>query len=315
VGDAIVRPQVPLRPRVARVSRPANVAACNADALARLSADGAASDVGALGQRAELQRRCRRGLARPTRSPGGAHRRLRHETRLSSQQATYEHGPRQRNRELYTSPEHAAPWDVFLEDLDAFFRWYNEEHEHSALGGRHPADVYADDVGAGREVEPSELAFMLELQRAHLSREGVRLHRRKYFAPELAPHVKKHVEVAVWENDLRSIEVFLRGQWLATAVQQELVTEAEEERFNRVQSQRNTRMTKTMKKVNTERVAAQDARAKKARCFVAPADDEFGEPEKAVDAALERGEALPEAGIELPGDLFDVDALNGEAAA
>ncbi len=111
-------------------------------------------------------------------------------------------------------PEFVPSWSVFMEKVEARIHWYNTEHQHSALGGRTPAEVYRANSDASWHcplTEDEVITLYRPFEIRTPSRGEVRWNNNIYFHPALAElPANSKVRVAydlsdakqVWVSDL-----------------------------------------------------------------------------------------------------------------
>lgn len=96
---------------------------------------------------------------------------------------------------------------------------YNTERGHDALAGRAPLQAWCEQHTPLRQLSDEQLRLsMLISEHAHkVTKNGVRLDKVDYTAPELADKVGGEVEARFLPHDRSFIEVFQGGQWVCSA--------------------------------------------------------------------------------------------------
>jgi putative transposase len=138
-------------------------------------------------------------------------------------------GPRAADGALW-GPSERLSLVQLVDKLYAWERWYNCERPHSSLAGRPPLAAWQEDASPIVVPEPSELRrLMLADVSRTIRHNGVLFANKHYLDPggALNGRVGEVVEVRYLPHDLRSIEIYLRGDWLCTAVPQSVLTGAE----------------------------------------------------------------------------------------
>jgi len=136
-------------------------------------------------------------------------------------------GPRAADGRLY-GPGSAMSLSLFAHRFAVWVRSYNREMLHAGLGGQTPCDRWTNDPTPLRRVAASELRWLLLASaRRRILKDGVHFGGRIFIAPELNGRVGQSVEVRHMPHDLRQIEVFIDGDWLATARPQDLLGQDE----------------------------------------------------------------------------------------
>jgi len=149
------------------------------------------------------------------------------ELQLASTLPGYLRGPRALDDTLLDLTGPALTLDQFTDVLATYILEYNHEHQHAALDGRTPADVWSSDPTPLREVDPRQLRWMLPRTSAKITKSGIRYRKRWYFAPEISGYVGERVEVAYAPGSGRRIDVYRNQKWWTTAIAQDTLTRAE----------------------------------------------------------------------------------------
>jgi putative transposase len=136
-------------------------------------------------------------------------------------------GPRAADGRLY-GPGSAMSLALFAHQFAVWVRKYNLETPHAGLKGQTPCDRWADDATPLRGVAESEIRWLLLAStRRRILKDGVHFGGRIFIAPELNGRVGQSVEVRHMPHDLRQVEIFIDGDWLATARPQDLLSQDE----------------------------------------------------------------------------------------
>jgi putative transposase len=133
----------------------------------------------------------------------------------------YTDGPRDKTGRLYGP--HLPP--LSLERFAAEFRdWvaaYNTGRPHASLNGQTPYERWQTDATPLHLVPEEELRFLLLPAQSRLvNKDGIHFGGLRFIAAELNGRVGQSVEVRAMPHDVRQIEVFVGGRWLATAYPQ-----------------------------------------------------------------------------------------------
>lgn len=175
-------------------------------------------------------------------------------------------GPRRRDGTL-DLPEgvEPLPFKVFVAEVFDFCARYNLERPHNALGGRTPATAWEEDDRPIREASEAALRrFLLkDLGSRIVQTRGVMVNRRWYTAAELEPLIGREVEPRAIPHDHRQVEIFHRGEWVATAYAQDEASPEERERVlraNELAARRAARLAREAKRRKKRRWASMVAR-------------------------------------------------------
>jgi len=137
----------------------------------------------------------------------------------------YLHGPRTKSGKLFAQPE-----KLTIAELQAavrnFVDDYNTGHKHRSLRGLTPAEKW-DSSHRVLEILPAEqLRWMLLSDTTRIiNGDGIHFETKIFIAPEIIGMGGERVEVRYMPYDLRSVEVFRRGEWLCTAFPQDQVAD------------------------------------------------------------------------------------------
>ena len=135
-------------------------------------------------------------------------------------------GPRDRRGQLVG--EAPLTLERFSYMFADYVERYNIRRGHVALGGRTPLEVWRSDSTPVERVTPEQARWMLRAREEHvINKDGIHHRRRVYYAPELNGLAGGHVEIAFMPHDLRTVDVYVDGQFLATAVDQERLADDE----------------------------------------------------------------------------------------
>lgn len=147
------------------------------------------------------------------------------------EQALWVDGPRKANGELVDA-RGPMEFDQVVSGLEEFIRAYNLEHEHSALGGKTPKDVY--DAGSPPQVPADEelRGFLARRIEKKVTKHGIRHNNKHYLGKGIDDLVEDTVLAAIPPNDPDFIEVFsLDGEHLLTAVCSDAMTGEQREEY------------------------------------------------------------------------------------
>lgn len=137
-------------------------------------------------------------------------------------------GPRDRTGRL----QGAGPMtlELFVAKFADWVEQYNTRRAHSALGGQTPLARWQADATPVRALSAEEARWLLRARAEKvLNKDGIHHNSDVYFAPELNGLGGETLQIAYMPHDRRSIEIYRDGRWLATALRQTDLTEAERE--------------------------------------------------------------------------------------
>ena len=139
------------------------------------------------------------------------------------------HGPQTSREKKAWREVEALPFPELVQRVDGWFAWYNQKHRHSTLNAT-PLQVWqADRTPVTPLSNTALLRTMLPRVRRTTQKQGVRLDRRYYISPALAPHIGQAVDVAWLPRKLDQVEVFdLAGEWITTAYLADTLTDPEQ---------------------------------------------------------------------------------------
>jgi len=107
---------------------------------------------------------------------------------------------------------------------------YNTRRGHSALGGQTPLERWQADATPVSAVGAEDARWLLRARAEKtINKDGIHHNSDIYFAPELNGLGGETLQIAFMPHDRRSVEVYREGRWLATALRQTDLTEAERE--------------------------------------------------------------------------------------
>jgi putative transposase len=133
----------------------------------------------------------------------------------------YTDGPRDKAGRLYGPASGPLTLERFATDFDDWVNTYNTRRPHAGLGGQTPLERWRADATPLRIVPEEELRFLLlPAQGRTVQKDGIHFGGIAFIAAELNGRVGQSVEVRAMPHDLRRIEVFVGGRWLATAYPQ-----------------------------------------------------------------------------------------------
>lgn len=135
-------------------------------------------------------------------------------------------GPRDRRGQLVGEPPLTLERFSYL--FADYVEHYNRDRAHRGLGGRTPLEVWRSDSTPVERIAPAQARWMLRAREEHvINKDGIHHRRHVYFAPELSGLGGEKVEIAFMPHDLRSVDVYRDGRFLATAVDQQRLTDEE----------------------------------------------------------------------------------------
>jgi putative transposase len=124
--------------------------------------------------------------------------------------------------------------DAFVTCFAEFIDQYNAERPHSSLDGDTPLERWLGDAAPLVEIPRERLHHLLLAQDTRVvGRRGIRMFGSHYNTAELVGLVGETVEVRYMPHRHESIEVFLRGRHLGTAVRSDLIDAHEARRLRR----------------------------------------------------------------------------------
>ena len=135
-------------------------------------------------------------------------------------------GPRDKRGELVgEAPLTLAYFSVLFAD---YVEAYNTRRAHSAIGGLTPLRAWQSDSTPLQRISVQQARWMLKARQERvIAKDGIHHRGRIYFAPELSGLGGERVQVAFMPHDLRSIDVYYEDRFLATAVDQADLTDAQ----------------------------------------------------------------------------------------
>jgi putative transposase len=106
----------------------------------------------------------------------------------------------------------------FVQMFDEFVNTYNTRRPHRGLGGDTPLARWQADATPLQVVPRTRLRHLMLVETSRvITKRGVSLHAKTYNCAELCGRVGERVEVRYMPHHDREVEIFVRGQWLATA--------------------------------------------------------------------------------------------------
>ncbi|MET9694940.1 Mu transposase C-terminal domain-containing protein [Streptomyces sp. NPDC006514] len=109
--------------------------------------------------------------------------------------------------------------DDFVKRLAAWVRWYNTERPHRMLDGRTPLAAWQEDEAPLHRIDADKLRHLLLAgDERTIQKDGIHLNGHAYVAPEIHGRVGQVVQIRYMPHDDRSIEVYLGGKHLCTAL-------------------------------------------------------------------------------------------------
>ena len=135
-------------------------------------------------------------------------------------------GPRDKRGELVGEPPLTlAYFSVLFAD---YVEHYNTRRAHSALGGLTPLQAWQSDSTPLQCISVEQARWMLKARQERvIAKDGIHHRGRIYFAAELSGLGGERVQVAFMPHDLRSIDVYYQERFLATAIDQADLTDAQ----------------------------------------------------------------------------------------
>lgn len=124
--------------------------------------------------------------------------------------------------------------DTFVASFAEFIERYNAQHPHSSLDGDTPLDRWFGDPTPVVEVPPERLHHLLLASETRVvGARGVRLFASHYNTADLVGLVGETVEVRFMPHHHDSVEIFLRGRHIGTAMRADLIDDDEAARLRR----------------------------------------------------------------------------------
>ena len=124
------------------------------------------------------------------------------------------------------------PIEVFIALLLEWVAAYNFEREHTALGGRTPAQAWEEDRTPLRAASEQDLRrYLLECPGTRvIEARGVKFQNRWYTDEALQEPLGRRVELRRMPHDARWLEIYLDGRWLCRAVRHDEASDAQRQR-------------------------------------------------------------------------------------
>lgn len=117
---------------------------------------------------------------------------------------------------------------LFVATFADWVAHYNIRRAHSALGGQTPLERWQADATPVSALSAQDARWLLRARvEKTVNKDGIRHNGDPYFAPELNGLRGEKLQIAFMPHDRRSVEVYRDGRWLATAIRQTELTEAE----------------------------------------------------------------------------------------
>lgn len=137
-------------------------------------------------------------------------------------------GSYDRDHPVQISTDRLLTLDQFRGMLARQLHHWNEVRAHGSLGGRTPAQAWADDEQVVPAADPAALrmAMLKSDKTPKVGKHGVRFNEEDYIHPtKLRPYFGKNVEVRYLPRRPESIEVFYNGQHICRATLRKAQTE------------------------------------------------------------------------------------------
>jgi putative transposase len=116
-------------------------------------------------------------------------------------------------------PVTPMPIEAFAGLFGQWAAWYNNERPHDGLDGRTPLQAWQDDPGPLHRISPDRLRHLLLASGERIiGKDGIRFSSLAYIAPELQGRGGQRVQIRYMPHDDRTIEVYLGGTHLCTAL-------------------------------------------------------------------------------------------------
>ncbi|EEP69782.1 transposase [Micromonospora sp. ATCC 39149] len=126
-------------------------------------------------------------------------------------------------------------WEVLVKLFADWVRWYNFEHRHSQLGGRAPAQAWAEDPTPLRHAPEQHLVHLLLADEARtVGGNGIRFRNLHYADPsgKLRERRGTAVRIRYMPHDESFLHVYLDGQYLTTCHPDTMLTDAQQAQYD-----------------------------------------------------------------------------------
>ena len=138
-------------------------------------------------------------------------------------------GPRDLRGEL--AQEAALTLEYFSVLFADYIARYNERRPHDSLGGRVPLEVWRADSTPVDRIPAERARWMLKARATKVvEKDGIHHRKRIYYADALYGLRGEKVQIAFMPHDLRTIDIYTDDRFLATAVDQERLTDEDKRR-------------------------------------------------------------------------------------
>ncbi|MFI7221450.1 Mu transposase C-terminal domain-containing protein [Micromonospora maritima] len=125
-------------------------------------------------------------------------------------------------------------WTVFVDRFAAWVSWYNNEHQHSGIGSRTPAQAWAQDPTPLRLMPEDELRHLLLADAGRtVQADGIHFRNLVYVCPAglLRERRGQRVRLRYMPHDDRFVHVYLDGQYLSTCYPDNALSDEQAEQF------------------------------------------------------------------------------------
>ena len=201
----------------------------------------------------------------------------------------YTGGARDKRERLYGPGEHLG-YEELVQRVLAWVRHYNYKRPHSALNGRTPAEAWAQDPARLRTFTDEQLHWMaLPSKRVKVTNKGVQLLKHHYVWPSANDYMGHWVELRYMPHDERSVDVYFKGKFVATASPANALNAEETKAFLAAREESRKRASDLRRKASREERARQIDSATAGRTVrLSPQN---GEVELAPVIAIDRDQA------------------------
>ncbi|MFE9827013.1 Mu transposase C-terminal domain-containing protein [Streptomyces sp. NPDC005791] len=143
------------------------------------------------------------------------------------------------------------PLDDFVQRLAAWVRWYNTERPHRMLEGRTALAAWQEDEAPLHRIDTDKLRHLLLAgDERTIQKDGIHLGGHAYVASEIHGRVSQIVQIRYMPHDDRSIEVYLGGKHLCTALPTGTLTAEQTDAFRLQQREEAARLGRERRKAS-----------------------------------------------------------------
>jgi putative transposase len=143
----------------------------------------------------------------------------------------YTDAPKNARGRVYGTSERLT-YEEFCEHVYKWITAYNLERPHSALQGRTPEQAWQDDPAPLREISDEQARTLtLPHHNSKVGCKGVRAHKGYYVYDRINDLVGETVQVHFMPHDRRSVDIYHRGNFIATAHPSDQLTDEQAKAF------------------------------------------------------------------------------------